>query len=224
MITVRGQILVGRTDDDHLLHVFGFKTSPCVRSKGPRVYRHHAHMLKHMCAWCWHTRGRFECTHGDVFESTYGFFQVFQRAATHSHTNTETHTPNTHQTHTTITNNTTTITTHTTQHNTQHHTETETQRGTERQRKRDRERDTTQHNTTQHNTTQHNTTQDKTRQDKTQHKTQHKTQDTRHKRQETRDKTKRRQREDKGKTKPFSFLEDISVTCFVFFSSKGLVR
>ena len=34
-----------------------------VRSKRPRVYRHHAHMLKHMCAWCRQTRGRFERTH-----------------------------------------------------------------------------------------------------------------------------------------------------------------
>ena len=23
-------------------------------------------MLKHMCAWCWYTRGRFERTHGDA--------------------------------------------------------------------------------------------------------------------------------------------------------------
>ena len=43
-----------------------FKTCPCVRSKRPRVYRHHAHMLKHMCAWCRYTRGRFERTHGHV--------------------------------------------------------------------------------------------------------------------------------------------------------------
>ena len=33
-----------------------FSTSPCVRSKRPRVYRHHAHMLKPMCAWCRCTR------------------------------------------------------------------------------------------------------------------------------------------------------------------------
>ena len=44
-------------------------TSPCVRSKRHRVYRHHAHMLKHMCSWCPNTRGRFERTHGDVFSS-----------------------------------------------------------------------------------------------------------------------------------------------------------
>ena len=36
----------------------------CERSKRPCVYRHHAHMLQHMCAWCRQTRGRFECTHG----------------------------------------------------------------------------------------------------------------------------------------------------------------
>ena len=44
--------------------VCGFSdTPPCVRSKRPRVYRHHAHMLKHVCAWCRYTRGRFERTH-----------------------------------------------------------------------------------------------------------------------------------------------------------------
>ena len=36
------------------------------------------HMLKHMCAWCRHARGRLKCTHGGVFESTHtGFFHVF---------------------------------------------------------------------------------------------------------------------------------------------------
>ena len=43
------------------------KTPPCVDSKRPRVYRHHAHMCYHMRAWCRYTRGRFESTHGDVF-------------------------------------------------------------------------------------------------------------------------------------------------------------
>ena len=42
-----------------------FKTSPCVRSKRPRVCRHHAHMLKNVSAWCWYTRGRSEWTHGE---------------------------------------------------------------------------------------------------------------------------------------------------------------
>ena len=44
-------------------------TSPCVRSKRPGVYRHHAHMFQHMCAWCRYKRGGFERTHGDVFSS-----------------------------------------------------------------------------------------------------------------------------------------------------------
>ena len=43
------------------------KTPPCVHSKRPRVCRQHAHMLFNMCAWCRHTRGRFESTHGGVF-------------------------------------------------------------------------------------------------------------------------------------------------------------
>ena len=49
-------------------------SSPCVRPKRPRVsvqnvysvHRQHTHMLKHMCAWCRYTRGRFGRTHGDV--------------------------------------------------------------------------------------------------------------------------------------------------------------
>ena len=48
------------------------ETSPCVHSKRPRVCRHHAHMLKHMCAWCQYTRGRFERTHGDVLNGHTG--------------------------------------------------------------------------------------------------------------------------------------------------------
>ena len=52
--------------------VCAFKTSACVRSKRLRVFRHHAHILFSMCAWCRHTREtfwtytrrRFECTHG----------------------------------------------------------------------------------------------------------------------------------------------------------------
>ena len=40
------------------------KSPPCVHSKRPCVCRHHAHMLKHMCAWCRYTQGRFESTHG----------------------------------------------------------------------------------------------------------------------------------------------------------------
>ena len=53
-------------------------TSPCVRPKRPRVYRHHAHMLKHVCAWCRYTRARFERTHrsggGRGFVVNFAFF------------------------------------------------------------------------------------------------------------------------------------------------------
>ena len=43
------------------------KTCPCISSTRPCVHRHHAHMLKHMCAWFRYTRWRFERTHGLVF-------------------------------------------------------------------------------------------------------------------------------------------------------------
>ena len=141
-------MLVSRTNDDlPLTPVCGVKTSPCERSKRPRVYRHHAYMFQHMCAWCRHTGGRFECTQGGVLEAKYGFFPRFSSVPQH------THTPNTHHDHPPRPpNNTTTTTTHTTQHNTQHHTETERERERqrekeretekERQRKRDRERET----------------------------------------------------------------------------------
>ena len=42
-----------------------FKTTPCARSKRPRVCRHHVHMCYHMRAWCRYTRGRVESTHGE---------------------------------------------------------------------------------------------------------------------------------------------------------------
>ena len=41
---------------------------PCVRSTRPRICRQHAHMCFNMCAWCRHTRRRFERTHGDVLK------------------------------------------------------------------------------------------------------------------------------------------------------------
>ena len=44
------------------------KKPPCVDSKRPRVYRHHAHTCYHMCAWCRYTRGRFEWTHSGAGE------------------------------------------------------------------------------------------------------------------------------------------------------------
>ena len=79
VITFRGQILVSRTNDDPLL---------------PRVYRHHAHMLKHMCAWCRHTQGRFECTHLGVSYIHTRFFPRFFSVPQH----TQTHTHPTHHT------------------------------------------------------------------------------------------------------------------------------
>ena len=113
--------------------------TPCVIFERPRVCRQNARMCFNMCAWCRHTRGRFECTHGGRFVHRHtGFFTFFQRAATNTHT---------HQTHTATINNTTTTTAHTAQHhNTQHHTETETERERQKQkqRKRDRERETRQ--------------------------------------------------------------------------------
>ena len=54
------------------------KTPPCVDSKRPCVCRQHAHMLLKMCACCRHTRGRFESTHGGVFESTHGWSSPVQ--------------------------------------------------------------------------------------------------------------------------------------------------
>ena len=58
--------------------VYGLPTrSPCVDSKRLRVYRHHAHMLFSMWAWCRYTRGRFESTHGKRFESTHGGHRQF---------------------------------------------------------------------------------------------------------------------------------------------------
>ena len=103
----------------HLSSVCPSQKPPCVDSKRPRVYRHHAHMCYHMCAWCRYTRGRFEPTHG-------GFLCVPSRH----------HTPHTHTPHTPHT----THTTHTT--HTPHNTETETERHRDRDRHKQRERET----------------------------------------------------------------------------------
>ena len=122
MITIRGQILVSRTNDDLLPSVCMYKTPSVCRFKTSLcVPAPRAHVSTHVRVVLVHT-GRFEHTHGDVWSGHTGF------SACH-------HTP-----HTTTTNNTTTTTTHT-QHNTQHHTETERDRE-RRQRKRDKERET----------------------------------------------------------------------------------
>ena len=46
------------------------ETSPCVNSKRPRVYRHHAHMCYR--AWCRYTQGSFESTHGGFLDGHTG--------------------------------------------------------------------------------------------------------------------------------------------------------
>ena len=77
------------------------KTSPCVLSKRPRVYRHHAHMcFKHVHA------ARGAGIHGDVlnvhteaFLNPHTvFFHIFS-ACRNTHKHTQTHTPNTHHDH-----------------------------------------------------------------------------------------------------------------------------
>ena len=129
MITIRGHILVSRTNDDPLLpvcmyktpSVCTFKTFPCVRA--PRV-----HVSTHV---------RVAGIHGDVLNAHTEaflnphtvFFHVF--FSVHKHTQTHTHT----ERHTTTNNNTTTTTTH--HHTTPQHTTPHGDRDRERQRQRE---------------------------------------------------------------------------------------
>ena len=139
-MTTRGQILVSSTDDDPLLSVCPSKKPPCVDSKRPRVYRHHAHMCYHMCAWYRYTRGRFESTHG-------GFFCVPSRA-TH-HTTPQHTTPHGDR-------------------ETQRQRQTETERETEKEdRNRETETEKEDRNRQRQRETERETRQDKKRQDKT---------------------------------------------------------
>ena len=116
----------------------------------PVLYRHRAHMLKHVCAWCWHTRASFERTHGDVLSGHTEFFSV-------SHTTHHTaHTPQ-HK------HNTTTRPQHHTEKKRQKQTETDRQRQTET-KKEDRDRDTREDGRGE--TRQEKRRQEKTRQDK----------------------------------------------------------
>ena len=134
MRTLRELFLVSRTGDPPFVDS---KTPPCVHSKRTRVYRHHAYMFQHMCAWCRHTRGRFKCTHGNVIEPTHGFFHFYSACRnTHKHTRTRTH--QTHHDH-----QTTPRPQRHTPHNTTHNItrrQKEKERETERQRKRDKTR------------------------------------------------------------------------------------
>ena len=70
------------------------KTSPCVRSKRPRVFRHHAHMCFNMCAWCRYTRGRFESTHGGFFLRARPRYTPHHTKHTHTHQTNRTPTRN----------------------------------------------------------------------------------------------------------------------------------
>ena len=113
---------------------------PCVYSKRPRVCRHHAHMLKHVCVW-WGT-------HGDVLSGHTGFSACHTHHTTHHTAHTAHHNKTQHNT----TQHNTTHHNNTTQHNTTHHNNTTTtphenrdrwrQRQTETDRDRERERET----------------------------------------------------------------------------------
>ena len=48
------------------------KNPPCVDSKRPRVYRHHAHMFCHMRACCRYTRRHPESTYGGLLDGHTG--------------------------------------------------------------------------------------------------------------------------------------------------------
>ena len=99
---------------------------PCVDSERLRVYGHHAHMLKHACAWCWFTRGRIERTHGDVWSGHTGFSACHTPHTTHHTTTQDTTYHNTPQQH---------------DHNTSRkQRQTETERDTERRRRQKEKR------------------------------------------------------------------------------------
>ena len=101
VITVRGQILVSRTGDDPLcarvsiqsVPVCTFKTSPCVPAPC-------AHVETHVCAWCLHTRGRFERDTRARFEWTHGHRHTPRpQPHTHTHSTTTTTATTTHHRH-----------------------------------------------------------------------------------------------------------------------------
>ena len=135
-MTLRGQILVSRTDDDlpnpalrvsiQNVPVCTFKASPCVPA--PR-----AHVFQHVRVVPAYT-GRFACTHGGVLNPHTGVFSVPHHTAhthhdhNHSHSHNDTH-HRPHQRH------------HMHSH-TQHHTETQTERDREEKTEK-RERDKT---------------------------------------------------------------------------------
>ena len=129
VMTLRGQILVSRTDNDTLpplrvsiqnVPVWTFKTSPCVRAPRAHVSTHVRVVPAYPTTFGMYTRRFF-------LRPTTGFSTLFQRAATH--TNTHTHTKHTPRPPTTPR-----PQRHTTQHNTQHHAETDRESETEKER------------------------------------------------------------------------------------------
>ena len=159
VITLCGQILVSRTDDDPVpsaLRVSIQNVPVCTFTKRPRVYRHHAHMCFNMCAWCQYTQDVLN-VHTEAFLNPHTVFSTFS-ACRNTHTNTHTHTPNTHHDHQQHHDH------NDTPHNTTHNI-TRRQRQRESQRETEKERETRQDETRE----------DETRQDKMKEKRQDKT-------------------------------------------------
>ena len=129
----------GKREERERPSVCAFNTSPCVRSKCPRVYRQHAHMKKNMWACCRHTRGHFERTHGDVLNAHTEVFSVPHHNKHRHHT--QPHTPHTTtNTHTTHQHTTQHTNTHTHQHTIAHTNTDHPTREREREQKRRREK------------------------------------------------------------------------------------
>ena len=158
VVSLCGQFLVSTTGDDtlpfHRVYVQNVS----------RVYQQHAHMLKHVCAWCRYTRGRMERTHRDVLSGHRGFFSVSH------HTQYTAHTPQHRTQHTTTHNNTPrhTAPRHTTAH---HNNMTTTQHGDrDRERQRGKAEKERERREDERGETRQEKTDEKTRQDEREEK------------------------------------------------------
>ena len=140
-----GALLPSPSFHPSLSSVCPSQNPPCVDSKRPRVYRHHA---QHMCAWCRYTRRRFEPTHGG--------FSACQAAPHHTHNTTQHTTQHTHHS--------------TPQHRTPHgdrDRERQRQRQTETERDRERRQKHRERQRKRDKTRQEKKREDKTRKEKT---------------------------------------------------------
>ena len=150
MITLCGQILVSRTDDDR-------PSPPCVHSKRARVYVQNVPVCTGTTRTCVSTCARGVGTYGEVLNLHTGTFSVdtrgFHGATQHTPRRTHTHTPQ-HKTQDTP------------QHKTQQQDTTRPQHHTEMERDRDRERQRKK-TTREEKTKEDKTRQDETRRDKT---------------------------------------------------------